>query len=411
MAGVLDGLKVVDFSRVFAGPCATQVLADLGADVIKVEEPGAGDSARRFAARPETQARLGDGSPSFLALNRNKRSIVVDFQKPAGLEVVLRLLDNADVVLHNMRPGVMQRRGLDYATLGARNPRLVYCEFSAYGQVGPMAHFGANDVAVQAHCGLVHITGEPGGQGVRAGASVIDYHGGMAITQAILAALLHREKTGEGQYVETSLLRASAHLMNYFYTEYWLDGSDMPRLGTANLLSVPNQAFPAADGHVVIIAGTDEMWQRCAQALDADTLDLPEFRGFIDRRINRVALVAAVSAVTGKMSCRDIVARLSKVFVNVSKVNSIGEAADDPQLAAIGAVHEFEYGGVKVKSVATPFTMSKTPARLDGVPPHLGADTDAVLAELGYAPEDIKRLKGAGGVGADAAPRPKKQAG
>jgi len=308
------------------------------------------------------------------------------------------LLDSADVILHNFRPGVMKRRGLDYDTIRARNPGVVYCEFSAYGQQGPMAHFGANDVALQAHSGLISITGEEGGEGVRSGTSVIDIHGGMAAASAILAALLHRERTGEGQYVETSLLRSSAHLMNYFYTEYWLDGTIPPRMGTANLLSVPNQAFPASDGSVVIIAGSDEMWQRCTQALDAARLDLPEFRSFLDRRRNRVALVRAVSAVTRTMRCDEIIACLSKVRVNVSKVNSVGEAADDVQLAAIGGVTEFEYDGLPVKSVTTPFTMSKTPPRFDGVPPRLGADTDAVLAELGYTAAEIVTLKANGAI-------------
>ena len=399
MAGVLDGMRVVDFSRVFAGPCATQVLADLGAEVIKIEEPGGGDSARQFAGKPETNALLEDASPSFLALNRNKKSIVLDFQNPAGHEVVLRLLDQADVIIHNMRPGVMKRRGLDYDTIKLRNPRVIYCEFSAYGQTGPMAHFGANDVALQAHCGLIDITGETGGTGVRSGTSVIDLHGGMAAASAILAALLHRERTGEGQYVETSLLRSSAHLMNYFYTEYWLDGSMPPRLGTANLLSVPNQAFPAADGHVVIIAGNNHMWLRCAQALDAEKLDRPEFREFLLRRINRDALIEAVSAVTRKMTCAEIISKLSKVLVNVSKVNSVGEAADDAQLEAIGGVTEFEYNGITVKSVTTPFTMSKTPVRLDGAPPRLGADTQSILHGLGYDSAAILNLQQSGAMG------------
>lgn len=407
MSGVLDGIRVVDFSRVFAGPCATQVLGDLGAEVIKIEEPGSGDSSRRFAGKPETQARLRDASPSYLAFNRNKRSIVLDFQSPEGHEVVLRLLDRADVILHNMRPGVMKRRGLNYETIKVRNPRIIYCEFSAYGQIGPMAHFGANDVALQAHSGLVSITGSEGGEGVRSGTSVVDIHGGMAAASAILAALLHRERTGEGQYVETSLLLSSAHLMNYFYTEYWLDGSMPPRLGTANLLSVPNQAFPASDGSVIIIAGSDDMWMRCAQALDSDKVDLPQFRNFLDRRTNRVELVRVVSSVTSTMSCAEIISRLSKSMVNVSKVNSVGEAADDPQLAAIGGVTKFEYNGVAAKSVATPFTMSKTPVRLDGAPPMLGSDTDAILSELGYGADDISAMKQAGSVGATAVHRRK----
>jgi crotonobetainyl-CoA:carnitine CoA-transferase CaiB-like acyl-CoA transferase len=293
----------------------------------------------------------------------------------------------------------MKRRGLDYATISQRNPSVVYCEFSAFGQTGPMAHFGANDVALQAHCGLIDITGEENGEGVRSGTSVIDLHGGVSAATAILAALLHRERTGEGQYVETSLLRSSAHLMNYFYTEYWLDGTMPPRLGTANLLSVPNQAFPTSDGSVVIIAGSDEMWQRCTQALGPDRLDLPQFKSFLDRRRNRIELVATVSEVTRSMTCDEVIKRLSDVRVNVSKVNSVGEAADHPQLAAIGGVAAFDFQGTQVKSVTTPFAMSKTPPRFDTPPPRLGADTDDVLAELGYSAAEIERFRSAGAIG------------
>src|SRR5208282_3423470 len=241
------GLRVLDFSRIFAGPAATQILGDLGADIIKIEEPGHGDDARTFGVTAEAMRDFG-ASPCFLALNRNKRSIVLDLRQAAARKVAAAMAAQCDVVIHNFRPGGMDKFGLGYETLREGNPRLVYCELSAYGDTGPLSHLGANDVALQAHSGLMSLTGEADRPPVRCGTAAIDLHASLAMVSAILAALLHRTKTGRGQRVETSLLRSGAHLMNYFYTEYWLDGTARGRMGTANHLSVPNQAFPAIDG-------------------------------------------------------------------------------------------------------------------------------------------------------------------
>jgi len=399
LQGALNGIRVLDFSRVFAGPAATQILGDLGADVIKVEEPGRGDEARYLGASKETLHKHGGVGPSFLALNRNKRSITVDLGLAAGRAAALKMAARCDVVLHNFRPGAMERWGLGYEALRAAHPGIIYCGFSAYGTHGPMAHIGANDLALQAHSGLMSMTGEPGRPPVRCGTAAIDLHASLALVSGILAALFHRERTGEGQAVETSLLLSSAHLMNYFYTEYWVDGTIRQPMGTANHLSVPNQVFPAADGGVVIIAPSDEMWQRCARALDAERLDRPEYRGIQARLSRRDEVVEAISSVTRQLSAQEIVDRLGKVKVNVSKVNSIGEAADHPQLAAEGGVVEFSVGGETVKAVATPFKLSHTPAAVSRPPPGLGAETDQVLGELGFGIEEAASLRAQGAFG------------
>ncbi len=398
MAGVLDGIRVLDFSRIFAGPAATQVLGDLGADVIKIEEPGHGDDARTFGVTRETMEAFG-ASPSFLALNRNKRSMILDLRQPGARALAARMAGECDVLVHNFRPGGMKKFGLDYETLAAANPRLVYCEFSAYGDTGPLAHLGANDVALQAHSGLMSVTGEAERGPVRCGTAVIDLHASLALVSSILAALLHRERSGRGQRVETSLLRSSADLMSYFYAEYWLDGTVRERMGTANHLSVPNQAFPALDGEVIIIAPADDMWRRCAEALDADSLLRPEFMTAFDRRRNRDALVAALSAVTGRMRCADLVARLGAAKVNVSKVNTVGEAANDPQLAAIGGVIEVASQGRSMKAVGAPFTMSETPAKVRLPPPRHGEHAEEILAGFGIAPAEIAALRAEGAFG------------
>lgn len=398
MQGVLDGVRVLDLSRVFAGPAATQVLGDLGADVVKVEEPGRGDEARGFGVTREALERLG-ASPSYLALNRNKRSIALDLKSAAGLSLARRLALSADVVVHNFRPGAMEKWGLGWEDLRAANPRLIHCGFSAYGEDGPLRDYGANDVALQAHSGLMHVTGEPDRPPVRVGTAGIDLHGSLGMVCAILAALLHRGKTGEGQKVTSSLLQSSAHLMSYFYTDWWLARTEHRRMGTANHLSVPNQVFPAADGDVVIIAPSDDMWRRCARALDPQALDQPEFATAMDRRGNRAALVETLAAVTRRMSCDEILARLGAAKVNVARVHSVAQAADHPQLASAGAVLEWQRGGHAERGVAPPFTLHGSPVEVRLPPPSVGEHRDAILAEIGLTPAEIAEAEAAGAFG------------
>ncbi len=395
--GVLASVRVVDFSRIFAGPDATQMLGDLGADVIKVEDPRGGDDCRYLGVTREELDRIGAPSPSFRSFNRNKRSITIDLGNEAGREVAKALLAKADVTVNNFRPGTMERWGLGYDDLREINPGLVYCDFHAYGPVGPLAHVGANDLALQAHSGLMHITGEEGGAPARAGSAIVDLHASLAIVSAVLAALLHRERTGKGQRVDTSLLLSSAHLMSYFYQDYWLTGRQHRRMGTANHLSVPNQAFPAADGHVVIIAPTDDMWARLAAALDPATLGVERFRSSSERLRLRKEVVESLSAVTRKMRKHDIHAALSRAKVNVSIVKDIAEAADDPQLAAVDGIFRDEETGSRY--VAPPFRLHETPARVRRGFPELGQHTDDILREAGFDAAGIERLKAAGGLG------------
>jgi crotonobetainyl-CoA:carnitine CoA-transferase CaiB-like acyl-CoA transferase len=347
------------------------------------------------------QDRHSTGGPSFLALNRNKRSIAIDLASKAGQRAVLRMAKGCDVVVHNFRPGAMKKFGLTYDELRAVRPDLIFCEFYSYGPTGPLSHIGANDLALQAHSGMMSITGEPDRPPVRCGTSVVDLHASLALVTAILAALFHRQRTGEGQAVETSLLRSSAHLMNYFYGEYWALGVVRGRMGTANHLSVPNQVFPAADGGVVIIAPSDDMWKRTAEALDPG-LDRPEWRTSINRQRHRDEIIAAISAITRTMTGDELLERLGNARVNVAKVNDIGEAADHPQLAAIGGVIELPLDGRTMKATASPFSLSGAPTAPDRPPPELGADTDRILADLGFSPVEIEELGDQGAFGAPA---------
>jgi crotonobetainyl-CoA:carnitine CoA-transferase CaiB-like acyl-CoA transferase len=398
LARVLDGIRVIDFSRVFAGPAAGQALGDLGADVVKVEEPIGGDEARNLGLTDAGPPRLGV-SPSFLALNRNKRSIGLDLSTDAGRGVARRLMERCDVVIHNFRPGAMRRWGLSYEDLREANPGLIYCEFFSYGPTGPLSNIGANDLALQAHSGLMSLTGEPGRPPVRVGTAAIDLHGSLAMVSAILAALFHRERTGQGQRIETSLLLASAHLMNYFYSEYWIDRVVRKPMGTANHLSVPNQVFPTSDGSVVIIAPSDVMWRRCARALDAGRLDRPEYVSVADRQAHRSEIIDLITGITRQMTSEEVVKRLAEARVNVAKVRSVGEAADHPQLVESGGVVEFDFAGESAKAVGLPFRLIETPADIRYPPPKLAEHRAAILADYGFDAHEAAALSEAGAFG------------
>ncbi|MCR5859925.1 CaiB/BaiF CoA-transferase family protein [Mesorhizobium sp. J428] len=395
MTAVLEGIRVVDFSRIFAGPDSTQILGDLGADVVKVEDPDGGDDCRYLGATKAELERIGAPSPSFRSFNRNKRSIALDLSTEAGRKAARRLALGADVVVNNFRPGTMERWGLGYEHLGTDNPRLVYCDFHAYGPVGPLAQVGANDLALQAHSGLMSITGEEGGPPARAGSAIVDLHASLAIVSGVLAALFHRERTGRGQRVDTSLLLSSAHLMSYFYQDYWLSGNQHRRMGTANHLSVPNQAFPTHDGYVVIIAPSDEMWRRLVDALSPQVLGVPEFATASERLRLRKEVVEAISSVTRTMGKHDIHALLSAAKVNVSVVHDIGEATQHPQLEAVGGIFRDQDSGARY--VGTPFRLHETPGRMTRSYPALGEHTDEILAQAGYSMAEIAELRKAGG--------------
>ena len=399
MKHVLENIRVIDFSRVFAGPDATQILGDLGADIVKVEDPDGGDECRYLGVTRDQLTEMGGPSPSFRALNRNKRSITLDLSTDAGREVALRLIAGADVVVNNFRPGTMERFGLGYEAMAKLKPGLIYCDFQSYGPVGPLSHVGANDLALQAFSGLMSITGEEGGAPARAGSAIVDLHASLSIVSGVLAALFHRERTGEGQRLDTSLMLSAAHLMSYFYQEYWLTGRMHRRMGTANHLSVPNQAFPTRDGYTVIIAPSDEMWARCASALDPERLGLPEYRIASDRLRLRKQVIADITAVTKTLTNAEIQAKLSAVKVNVAIVQDIGDAADHAQFDAVGGVFRFPEGPDEQRYVGTPFRLHGTPGEMTRAPPGLGEHTAEILAEAGYGEVEIGALKAGGAFG------------
>jgi crotonobetainyl-CoA:carnitine CoA-transferase CaiB-like acyl-CoA transferase len=389
-SGPLHGTLVADFTRLFAGPSCTQILGDLGANVIKVERVDGGDETRYYGVTEE-----GSAGPSFLALNRNKSSLALNLSHPAGRDIALRLMDRADVAVHNFRNGVMETLGLDYQTVSKRNPGLVYCAISGFGAVGPLREKAANELIMEAYSGLLSITGEADGPPVRCGTAIADMTTGLYATVGILAALAHRRSGGSGQLVETSLFESQLNLMNYFYVEYWLNGTVMQRMGTANRLGMPNQAFPTKDGWVVLSAVNNKMWTGCCAALGLTNLGrddrLTSLRG---RYLYASEVVAAITAATSQLPTAECIRRLEEAGVVCAPVNTIPDVATDPQLDALGSVVELPIAdGRQVKLIRSPLHLSASPTSARTAPPELGQDTDEVLATLGLSRAEIEGLR------------------
>jgi crotonobetainyl-CoA:carnitine CoA-transferase CaiB-like acyl-CoA transferase len=395
-AGPLEGLVVVDFSRIVSGPFSTQILGDLGADVIKVERVGVGEDARPYGVTDPSRM----PGATFLAMNRNKRSVGIDLHLPTGKEVAKRLLRTADVALHNFRPGVMERLGLDYASVSEENPGIVYCSISGFGDVGPQRESAANDLAIQAYSGLLSITGEANGPPVRNPAPVCDMTAGLYGTIGILAALFHRQATGLGQEVQTNMLEGQLNMLNYMFVDYMLNGVIPVRMGTANRMGLPNQAFPSSDGWLCIVAANDRAFSKCCEALDVPSLASdPRFNTLTGRYAHRAELDAAVAEATLHFTTAECLARLNRAGVPCAPVNTLMEVTEDPQLEALGSLVEMPVGQLgPVKLVKSPLHLSRTPITTRLPPPELGSHTDGILAGAGYSAREIAALRAEGAV-------------
>ncbi|HEV2081745.1 MAG TPA: CaiB/BaiF CoA-transferase family protein [Brevundimonas sp.] len=391
--GPLDGIRVLDLSRVLAGPWATQTLADLGAEVIKIERPGAGDDTRLWGPpfTTKTDGSRGDAA-YFLCANRGKKSVELDIATPGGAEAVRRLAATCDVVVENFKTGGLAKYGLDWPSLEKLNPRLVYCSITGFGQDGPDAHRAGYDYMIQAMGGLMSITGQPdgapGAEPMKVGVAVVDLFTGLYASNAILAALMHARATGEGQHVDVALFDVQAAMLANQATNWFVSGTAPTRMGNAHPNLAPYQPFPCTDGMVVIAVGNDGQFRALCGALGAPGMGSdPRFATNAARIEHRAVLTAELSALTAGHGMKALMALLEAAGVPCGPVNTVDQVFAEPQAVHRGLEVEQTRADLSapVRTVASPIRLSKTPVRYDRPPPALGADTDEVLGELSPA--------------------------
>jgi formyl-CoA transferase/CoA:oxalate CoA-transferase len=393
----LDDITILDLSHALAGPLASTLLADFGARVIKVETPGSGDIGRHWG--PPFH---GDDSAYFIALHRNKRSVEIDLKHAQGKELLFRLLERCDVFLENLRVGAVQRLGVDYARAAARNPGIVYCSISGFGQDGPYRDRAAMDLIVQAESGMMSVTGEAGGRPVRCGVSIADLTAGMNAAVAILIALHARGRTGRGQYIDVSMLEGQLGLLDTALGTYRADGVVPGPMGTAYRALLPYQTFRTRTKDVAIAVGSDSLWRTFCPLLGLDHLrDDPRYRTNRDRNHNRESLLATLQEVFLTRTYEEWESILLPAGVPLGAINTLDRAAEHPQAKARGIFVECEHPVAgKVKVVSPYFRMSETPGGARSAAPLLGEHTDEVLREeLGLADAEIDALRQAGAIG------------
>lgn len=405
MNGALSHITVLDLSRVLAGPWAGQVLADLGAEVIKIERPGTGDDTRSWGPPYLRDAQGNDGADAayYLCANRNKQSVTVDFTTAEGREIVRNLARQADVVLENFKVGGLAAYGLDYESLRAVNPRLIYCSITGFGQTGPYAARAGYDLLVQAMGGLMSITGrqddEPGAGPQKAGVAVTDILTGLYAAIGILAALTHRDRTGIGQHIDLGLLDVQVACLANQAMNYLVSGTAPRRSGNAHPNLVPYQDFPTSDGYVIIAVGNDAQFARlCGVLALAELASDPSFASNKQRVLNRRELIDTLSAVTVTHPTAHWVAALESVGVPAGPINNLEAVFADPQVRARGMRVEIPHPVAgTVSLVANPLRLSETPVSYRSSPPPLGAQTRQVLMErLNLSAADVEELRAKG---------------
>lgn len=394
----LAGVRVLDLSRVLAGPWATQILGDFGADVIKVEKPGAGDDTRSWGP-PFIENGEGDAA-YFLAANRNKRSVAIDFANPRGADLVRKLAPHCQILVENFRPGSLKKYGLDYASIAAINPSIVYCSITGFGQTGPYAKRPGYDYIIQGMGGLMSLTGERDGEPMKSAVAVADLFTGMYAVTSILAALRHAERTGEGQQLDVSLLDCQIAMLANLGSSYLVSGEQPQRLGNQHAAIAPYQVLATGDGHIILAVGNDGQFRdfcRCAGVMLCDDV---RFATNEERVNHRQALTDALAPIMCARTTAEWVAALEKADVPCGPINTLDQVYADPQVVARNAVTTVTRpDGVAMKLAVNPVRMSATPPTTRMAPPVLGHDTHTVLRELlGLSEAELKELQDLGAI-------------
>jgi crotonobetainyl-CoA:carnitine CoA-transferase CaiB-like acyl-CoA transferase len=393
VSGPLDGITVVDFTRVLSGPYCTMILSDLGARVIKIEHPVRGDDTRHWGP-----PFIGQESAYFLSINRNKESLTLDFKHPEGKRVLDALLPRADVVVENFRPGTLEAARLDGPTLLERHPRLVYCSISGYGHTGPRREEAGYDAVIQAEGGLMSVTGDADGPSYRLGVAISDIVAGMFAAHGVVAALFAREKSGVGQIVDIGMLDATAALLTYQAGNYFTTGETPRRLGNRHPTIVPYEVFDTSDGEIVIAVGNDPIWLRFCEAAELPELGADERFATNRGRVSHYAELRPVLDRAFKARTRqDWLRALREAGIPCGSVRDVAEVLKDPQLkerAMIAELHHPTVGPINVMGSA--IKLSATPPAIRTPPPTLGQHREAILSELGYDRQSILALETAG---------------
>lgn len=392
----LEDVTVLDLSHALAGPFCSTFLADYGARVIKIEPPGAGDIARQWGTPMP-----GGETDYFVSLHRNKRGIVLDLKNPQGKEAFLRMVEQADVVLENLRPGALDRLGLDYATAKKRNKGIVYCSISGFGKDGPYRDRAALDLIIQGESGMISVTGAPGSHGARAGTSIADMTAGTNAAFAIMLALRVKDKTGEGQAIDVSMLEGQMALLGTMIANYTTTGEVAEPMGTAYKALLPYQTFRTKTRDLALAVASDKLWKIFCPVIGCPELtEDPRFRSNSDRKANRDALVGRLQEVFLTRTYEEWEALLTGSGIPVGAINNLAEVVEHPQVRARGSMVEMDHPSAgRVRIVGVPVRLSATPGSVRTPSPTLGQHTDEVLSELGWSAEEIAALRAAGALG------------